>query len=529
MSAQDPGISPFSPFKARTYRRLWGVWLIANLCMWMNDVTAAWIMTSIASSPVWVALVQTAATLPIFFLALPSGALADGLDRRKYLIAIQAWVAAVACVLAFLKFMDFLTPPALLALLFANGIGLAMRWPLFSAILPGLVGKEQLPAALGLNSVAMNVSRIVGPLIAGVIIGFAGSTWVFVVNAMLSVAAALIVAKWEHEHKPHPLGRESVIHSTRVGVQYVLQSSPLKNALLRVWIYFFGSSGLVAMLPLVARGIRSDGAEVFSMLLAAMGIGAIVSMTVLPRLIKRYSRDALILRAALLQAGAMLTVAQTDSLWLVLPAMVVHGMTSIAIANTLTVSFQISLPDWVRARGMSAYFMTMMGAVACGAAFWGKMASWSTVSMSVTVAATLGLAILAAVMRIRPDSGPIGDLSPRKIFEPPKHPEPPARGHILISIEYLVDPASADEFRKLMIDEGRASRLRQGAISWKLLRDLNNSGRFLEITTERSWIDHLRRFDRITGVDADLHDRKMRYHIGSEPPRIARYLEETTV
>lgn len=528
MSNSDSDTSPLSPFKSRVFGQLWGVWLVANLCMWMNDVAAAWIMTSLTTSPVWVALVQTAATLPVFFLALPSGALADSLDRKKYFMLTQVWVAAVACILAGVIFLDRLNPELLLMLIFANGIGLAMRWPVFSAILPELVGKPQLPAALALNSVAMNMSRIAGPLIAGAIIAMAGSTWVFLLNAILSMLAASVISLWQREQKPNALGREPMHHSMRVGVQYIVQSGQLKNSLLRIWIFFFGGSGLVALLPLVARGMKGGGAESFTLLLSAMGIGAILSTLFLPRLIKRFSRDGLVLRAALLQALMMLIIAQADSLWLAFPAMVFSGMTSVTVANTLTVSFQLALPDWVRARGMSVYFMTMMGASACGAALWGQLAAWTHISVSVSVAAIAGALALGLVMRFRPDSGPAEDLTPRRFLEAPKHPEPPSRGRITISIEYLVDPADADDFCQLMMERSRAARLRQGALNWRLLHDINQPGRFIEVTIERSWNEHLRRFERITESDAELHQKKLGYHIGAEPPRVSRFLVESS-
>jgi MFS family permease/quinol monooxygenase YgiN len=527
MSMLDSDLSPFSPFKARAFRWLWGVWLVANLCMWMNDVAAAWIMTSLTSSPAWVALVQSSAMLPVFLLALPSGALADGLDRKKYFMLTQVWVSLVAGALALATFMDWLSPHLLLALVFANGVGLAMRWPVFAAILPELVGKSQLPAALSLNSIAMNISRIAGPLMAGGLIAAAGAFWVFALNAVLLLLAACVIGRWKREHRPHPLGREPVMNSIRVGVQYIAQSAPLKNVLLRIWIFFFGAAGLVALLPLVARGIHGGGAKTYTMLLAAMGVGAILSTTLLPRLLKRFSRDALVLRSALLQSLAMLVIALTDELWLALPAMMLSGVTAITVANALTVAFQLGLPDWVRARGMSVYFMTMMGSGAFGAALWGQLASISSISTSVAAAALSGFLVLAWVMRLRPDSGNVGDLSPKRIFAVPQHPEPPPKGHIIISVEYLVDPGSAADFRRLMMEESRSARLRQGALSWQLLSDLNDPGRFLEVTTERSWVDHLRRFERTTASDAELHERKLGFHVGTEPPRIVRYLDES--
>ena len=202
---EEPGATPvptppaptstWSPLKTPTFRLLWSVTLVANICVWMNDVAAAWMMTSLTSSPVLVALVQTASTLPAFLLGLPSGALADILDRRRYFIFTQFWVAAVAVLLCVALALDVMSAPLLLALTFANGIGMAMRWPVFSALIPEVVTKPLLPSAMALNAVAMNASRIVGPLVAGALIASAGTLWVFVLNAILSIAAGLILLR----------------------------------------------------------------------------------------------------------------------------------------------------------------------------------------------------------------------------------------------------------------------------------------------------------------------------------------------
>src|SRR5690606_28699753 len=172
---------------------LWFTWLAANTTMWMNDVAAAWLMTTLAPSPLWVALVQSASTLPVFLLGLPSGALADTVDRRRYFMLTQFWVAGTATVLCAVILLDAMTAPLLLALTFVNGIGLAMRWPVFAAIIPEVVTPQHLPQALALNGIAMNASRIVGPLVAGALIASVGSVWVFVLNAVLSVIAGFTI------------------------------------------------------------------------------------------------------------------------------------------------------------------------------------------------------------------------------------------------------------------------------------------------------------------------------------------------
>lgn len=529
MSGPDAPPSPFAPLQVPVFRMLWLTWLMANVSMWMNDVAAAWMMSSLTTAPIWVALVQTASTLPMFLLGLPSGALADNLDRRRYYLVTQLWVAVVASVLCALVFFGNMTPPLLLALTFANGIGMAMRWPVFAAIVPELVSRAQLPAALALNGVSMNASRILGPLIAGALIASAGSAWVFAFNALLSLGAAVIIWRWRREHTPNPLGRERLVSAMRVGWQYVSQSYLLRGVLLRIAIFFFHSTALVALLALIARGMQGGDAGTFTLLLACMGAGAIVATLFLPRLRRRYARDALVMRGALLQAAAMAAMAWTHQLWLAVPAMLIGGAAWITTANTLSVSIQMGLPDWVRARGMSIYQMAIMGASAAGAALWGQIATWTSVPVALAVASASGVLAMAAANRWMPDAGPEGDLTPKRILPTPSVDSPPAQGQVLVTVEYLIDPARADEFRELMFNESRRSRLRHGALSWELLHDFAEPGRFIEVVIDESWTEHLRRFDRMTAADVALRDRKLAFHLGDAPPRVTRCLMESTV
>ena len=527
-AAADDDLGPLAPFRHSVFTMLWSTYLVANLCMWMNDVAAAWLMTTLTSKPIWVALVQTAATLPVFLLGLPSGALADILNRKHFLFFTQVWVAVVGALLALAVFMKVVTPPLLLMLLFMNGVGLALRWPVFSAIVPDLVPRAKLPAALALNGVSMNASRILGPLIAGSIIASLGSAWVFLLNAVLSVGAAVVITRWQREHKPDPLGRESLRGAMRVGLQYVAQSYHLKGVLIRIAIFFFHSTALMALLPLVARQIEGGDAGTFTVLLAAMGAGAIASTFALPRLRQAWSRDKLVLGSAVTQALTMAVMAVNTSLWIGVPAMAIGGAAWLTAANSLSVSAQMSLPDWVRARGMSMYQMAIMGAAASGAAVWGQVATWTSVPWALALGAVSGSAAMALSMWWWPDRGVIDDPTPAGPMARPEVTTPPGSGHVVVTVEYLIDPANAPAFRALM-EESRRSRLRQGAVAWELLSDINEPGRFVEVIEDDSWIDHLRRFERVSASDVALRERKMAYHLGEEPPVVRRAVRESTV
>lgn len=524
----DADLGALAPFRHRVFTMLWGTWAIANLCMWMNDVASAWLMTTLTAQPNWVALVQTAATLPVFLLGLPSGALADMLDRKRFLLFTQLWVAGVGTLLAIVIFSGAVTPPLLLLLVFLNGVGLALRWPVFAAVVPELVPRAQLPAALALNGVSMNTSRIVGPLVAGSIIAALGSAWVFLLNALLSAVAAVVITRWRREHTPHPLGREPFGGAMRVGVQYLMQSRHLKGVLLRIAIFFFHSTALMALLPLVARLIEDGGAGTFTVLLAAMGAGAVASTFALPRLRQMLARDHLVMGGASLQALGMAVMAVNSNVWLGMVAMALGGAAWLATANSLSVSAQLSLPDWVRARGMSMFQMSIMGAAALGAAVWGQVATWSSVPWALGLAAASGVATMALAQWRWPDRGAMEDPTPAGPLPRPSVSAPPESGHVLVTVEYHINPAQAAAFRELM-DESRRSRLRQGALGWDLLSDINDPGRFVEVIEDASWTEHLRRFERVSAADAALRERKLAYHVGEIPPVVRRALRESTV
>ena len=523
---QTPG-SPWSPLQMPVFRLLWGTWVTANICMWMSDVAAAWMMSALTTTPVWVALVQTASTLPVLLLGLPSGALADILDRRRYFIVTQFWLAGTAAALCLAVLFDLLTPPLLLALTFANGIGLAMRWPIFAALIPEIVPRQQLPAALALNAIAMNASRIIGPLVAGALIASAGTAYVFVLNATLSLIAGFVIMRWRRDFVPSPLGRERLLSAMRVGLQFVRESAPLRGVFLRVSLFFFHSTALLALLPLLARRLAGGGAATYTLLLASMGVGAIMLVLVLPRLRQRLTGRQMVLAGTVLQSLSAMVMAFAPSVYVAVPTMVLAGMAWLCAANSLSLLAQMLLPNWVRARGMSMFQMAIMGGSALGAAVWGQVATMSSLNSSLVASALTGSIAMLVATRLLKDDMIEEDLTPSRAFNVPVAPTPPSSGLVMVTIEYLIDPERAAAFLQLM-QESRSSRLRQGALNWELLHDLGEPQRYLEQIVDESWTEHLRRFDRTTAADVALRDRKLAFHLGDEPPKITRYAMSPT-
>ncbi|MBQ0929989.1 MFS transporter [Ideonella sp. 4Y16] len=526
----DSSASALAPLQGRVFRMLWLAWLAANITMWTNDAAAAWLMTTLTDSTTMVALVAAASTLPVFLLGLPSGALADLLDRRLYFASTQLWVAVVACVLAAVSLSGAMTAPLLLALTFANGIGLALRWPVFAAIVPDIVPKVHLSQALALNGVAMNLSRIVGPVLAGVVLASAGPGWVFVLNALLSLVAFVIILRWRsQQRRTSALPGERFVGAMRVGLQHVRQSPPMRRVLARIFLFFLQTAALTALLPLIARGLAGpqQGAHLFTLLLACQGAGAVTAVMFFPRWRERFPPTLFVTVGPLVHAGLTLLIAFAPHPAVAALAMVLAGMAWISAANTLTVSAQMVLPGWVRARGMSIYQMCLMGGTAAGAALWGQVAGHSSVRSALVASVVAGVAVQLLLRRwpLISDSAP--DPSPAQPaggLPEPASPVDPEAGPVMVTVEYQIDPAREAAFKAVM-QQTRQARLRQGALSWGLFQDAAAPGRYIEYFVDESWVEHLRRHERFTAGDIGLREQRLAFHLGDEPPRVRRYID----
>ena len=503
-----------APLKEPVFRGLWLAWLAANMTMWMNDVAAAWLMTSLTTSPVMVALVQTASTLPVFLLGLPSGAMADILDRRRYFAATQLWVSVNALVLAAMSLSGQLTAQWLLLLTFSNGIGLAMRWPVFAAIVPQIVSRDELPAALSLNGIAMNLSRVIGPVLAGGLLAAFSPAVVFVLNTLLAGAAFVLILRWKSTPRTSALPGERFVGAMRVGLGYAAQSPRLK----------------VILLPLVARSLHGGGAGTFTVMMSCVGGGAIVAALYFPRWRQRFNRDQFVLGGTLLHAVLSSLIVLVPEIWVALPAMVLIGMAWISVANSLTVSAQVAMPDWVRARGMSIYQMALMGGAAAGSLLWGQVASWVGVQGAVLAAAGFGMLVLLVTRRLSVEGGADIDFtpSPTGAVPQPASEVGAEEGPVMVTLEYQIDPTQAEAFAEVM-QRTRRARLRQGALSWGLFRDVAVPGRYVEYFVDENWLEHQRRLERFTAFDAELREQRLAFHVGQEAPVLKRYVADSRV
>jgi MFS family permease len=340
---------------------LWIASIVSNIGSWMHEVGAGWLMTSLAPSPLMVALVQAATTAPVFLLALPAGALADIVDRRRYLIASQIWMMITAATLGALTLSGMTTALILLIFTFALGIGTAMMMPAWGAITPELVQRSELQAAIGLNTIGMNVSRSVGPALAGLIVAAAGPGMVFILNAISFLAVIAALKRWQRPPTESELPAERVFGAIRAGLRYARHSPELRAVLTKGAAFFVFASASWALLPLIVRQELNSGPGTYGLFLACLGVGAIAGALLLPRVRIRVSRDRIVAGATGLYSIAMLALAHSGNVYAAGAAMLLTGVAWISVVSSLMTAAQTAMPGWVRARGLGTVLGRLHG------------------------------------------------------------------------------------------------------------------------------------------------------------------------
>jgi len=524
-AGSQPAVTAWSPLRLPVFRMLWIATLASNIGTWMHDVGAGWLMTSLSPSALMVALVQTATTLPIFLLALPAGALADIVDRRRYLLVVQVWLAAVAALLAVLTLLGLTGAWTLVGLTFAMGIGSAMMMPAWAAVTPELVPRPQLQSAIALNSLGINVARAIGPAIAGLLVAQFGTASVFALNALSYLGVIWVLATWRRQAEASSLPTERFFAALRSGLRFARHAPQLHAAVIRGMGFFLFASASWALLPLVARGLVNGGPQAFGILVAALGAGAVAGAMLLPRLRKKLSRDALVAVASVVYAASMLTLSLFDSLWPLVAALGMAGAAWISILSSLQVAAQMALPNWVRSRGLAVFMAAFMGSMALGSLLWGRLADYGGIPMALQVAA-VGLTLAVAFSwRWRISGFEDANLTPSMHWPAPSVHDGVSfdRGPVLVTIEYDVRPQATEAFLAAVRTLGQRRR-RDGAFGWGIYEHTERRHRWIESFCVESWLEHLRQHERVTADDRSLQEQIKHMLTDGSSPQVSHYV-----
>ncbi|MET0292765.1 MAG: MFS transporter [Steroidobacteraceae bacterium] len=390
----------FSPFRHTAFSLLWVAMLLANIGGWMHDLAAGWLMTTLVPEPAWVAMVQAATTLPVCLLSIPAGTLADRFDRRKLLILARTIMVAVTLVLFAVVLAGKATPLFLLGMTFLMGVGTAVTSPAWQAVLPALVPRVELPPAVALHAVGMNIARAIGPALGGVLIIAAGIAWPFLFNAVSAIAILAALAWWKPPAAP-VVNHEPFFTAMMASFTHVGQNLALRNALLRSVLFYVFGSCYWALLPLVAHDLLQGTARLYGLLVGAIGVGAVSGALILPPLRKRLGLGGTVVAGTLGTALAMTGYALLREPALGLLASLLAGISWLATLSSLNVAAQLAVPDTMRARGMALYTAVFYGCLALGSLGWGQVATHIGLVPTLLVASAGAVLALLPAQKLR--------------------------------------------------------------------------------------------------------------------------------
>ena len=448
MNNRPATTSAWAPFGRRIFLALWVASLASNMGEFLSDVGGAWLMSSLAPSPLLIALITTAGSLPYFFFALPAGALADVVDRRRLLLATQIAQALVAVALGVSTVLGTMTPWSLLALTFLMGVGSAFNDPAWAALTPDILPAEELPSGVALNSVGFNLARALGPALGGVLVAAGGAGVSFFANAASFLSVVVVLLFWKYERQVSLLPGERMMSAMRAGIRFTRHGRALQRVLVRAVGFLSCSVALLALLPVLATKDLGVGASGYGILLGSMGAGAVVGAVVLPRLRAKLTTDALVALGSIVLAGVFFALATVRAMTVLCPMTALGGMAWTSVLTSFNVAAQLTSPPWVKARALAVYLLFFQGAIAVGSAIWGWVAQTrgtETAFLAAGAALVVGVVVLG---QLRLSADEAIDYTPTQHW-----PEPVVKGEltledgpVMVTIVYRIDPKRANAF-----------------------------------------------------------------------------------
>ena len=513
-------LTAWAPFRNRTFAVIWAATVVSNIGGWMYSVASGWLMTSLNPDPFIVSLVQAANSLPMFLFAIPAGALADIVDRRRLLIFGESAIMVTSTAFAALVWLHLITPASLLVFSFIVTVGSAITAPGWQAVVPDLVPKRDLPAAIAANSVGINVSRAVGPAIGGFLVGALGIAAPFWLNGFSNLGVIVALVRWRipKNKTGTPLPPERFGNAMRTGLRHARYNPNLSATLIRATAFFVFGSAYWALLPLVTRSQIGGGPALYGLLLGIIGSSAVGAAFRLRWLREKLGADRLVSIATLASAAATGLFAIAHDATTAVVAGLIAGASWICAVASLNVSAQLALPEWVRGRGLAVYVTVMFGALTIGSAIWGELAALVGLTAALLIAAAGAIIAIPLTRPWKVQTGAVDDLSPSMHWPAPITTSAiePDRGPVLVTVEYHIDPKNREPFLHAL---GRSARVRRrdGAYGWGVFEDPAKEGRFIETFLMDSWLDHLRQHQRVTKADRIAEQVVRRFQVGDGP------------
>jgi len=514
-----------SPLRHERFRLFYAGSVGTALGYTMQATVAAWLMTTLTTSALMVALVQTASTVPSLLFGLFAGALADIVDRRRVVMLTQILLLSATLILGIATLADFIGPISLLALTFVIGVGFTFYIPAQQALVNDLVPRADLPPAVALAAVAFNVARSVGPALAGAIAAWLGSGVALMLSGMFFFAMIFALREWPTQERAIPGVPETLLSGVQSGLRYLRHSPPLRSFVIRNLSFTICASSLWALLPVIARDQLQLGAGGFGVLLGFFGAGAIVGALWIPRHLRKMSLNAVVTGGVLVWAVAALAIAFAPDLFVAIAGTCAAGAAWVSVMASLSAGTQSSAPGWVRARAVATNLVAMQASLALGSVIWGSVAATAGTKVALSASVTVMMLLFVLSHRVRVALGNEADVTMG--VQPPELSiavEPmPDDGPVLIQVEYRIDAEDRTAFLRA-IRAIEVIRRRNGASSWRVFRDLEDDGRFVERFVITSWAEYTRQRQRMTVSDRELQDRVTRLNLSHVPIRVSRLI-----
>ena len=483
-------------------------------------------MNASGASSFLLSTIATAASLPFFLLTLPAGSVADLTNRRNLFIATYLWLAFAAGLLAALAWMHLVHPYAILATVFLLGIGFAFNAPVWASVIPEIVRREEIPSAVTLGGVQMNLAGIVGPAVGSLLLPVVGPAMVFSLNALAFLGAAWTVSRvYYPQQRPDP-NLENFFESFATALRYVRYTPGMQVILARDFLFGLFIAAVPALVPIVAlHHLRVPGSQL-GLVFTAMGLGSLLSATLLlPYARAKATPNALTILAGILLVAILVLMAVVPNLLLLLPVAALAGVSWTVSASELWIAGQRVMPDWARGRMNAVHMMASQGGVAVGGILWGAAVASvglrsTLVGGAVLVAASLALAIPLSInfaQRLNFDPHPL-----ESAHEFPLKPRA-EDGPVTVTTEIIIRPEDREEFLALA-KELRLIFLRNGAFLYRIDEILERPGTFRAEMRVSSWAEHLRQHSRTTRADTEIAERIWNMHAGDQPPLVSHGL-----
>jgi MFS family permease len=514
------------PLREPIYRRIWLASVLSNLGLMIGMVGAGWAMTQISNDATGVALVQTAAMLPMMLWSIPAGAIADMFDRRKValaglFIAISGAAGLSASAMAGVAF-----PFVILALIFLIGTGNALFGPAWQSSVVEQVPPGIMPQAIALNSISFNIGRSIGPAIGGTLVAIAGAGAAFLANMLFYLPLILTLLLWRRVQPASKLPPERLDRAIVTGMRYVRHSPPIRRVMIRALLMAVVGASASALMPLIARDLLGGGASIYGIILGGFGAGAIIGALLVPTIRDRMSSETAIRLCAGLMGLGLLVIGASGSIWLTVPALVITGAVWMLAMALFSISVQMNAPRWVTGRVLATLQASITGGMALGSWMSGMAADAYGIAAALFISGGLMLLTPLAGLKLRvPDPVSVSDDEAAALSEPDvAMPLTPRSGPIAIEVEYRVALDQARGFHAAMQHIQRV-RQRNGAYGWSIARDISDPTRWTERYHFPTWLDYLRHRDRRTAAEHALQIEAEAFQMPTEPVRIRRMLD----